>query len=600
MRSSVPTSGRSRRLAAVPLLAVAVLCPPMAWSPGSASADATAHGVAATSSEVLATSRTSSSVGSTLVADLPDAVSSLPRTGATNGSRFVAVTPKRILDTRRDPRRPAAGSTTWVPVVGSAGVPSSATAVVLNVTSTDAVDPGYVTVYPAGSSRPNTSNINVPGLYTTVPNLVTVRLSAGAVSIYSSMSGNLLVDVFGYYESVVSTREGRFVPLAPRRLADTRNDREMQPGDQLLVPLPSGVALDASALVLNVTSVGAAGRGYIAVHAAGEGDPDTSNLNVSWPRQTIANQVIIKPSVQGVEIHATMRGHVVVDLLGWYTGASSAPSTDGLFVPVEPSRLLDTRSSPNPLGEEVALHRDWSVEVGLLGRGGVPAQGVGAVALNVTAAATQESGWLAVHPAGQTRPDVSSLNFDGPGLVVPNHVQVAVGSRGATLYSSGTTDAVVDVFGWFTGSPMAGSIAPTANVVPEGSTFPGELSIPQIKVKTKVRENTWWVNVDPAHLPESRSPNQPGNVAIFGHRTSHGREFRNIDRLAPRSLVYLTSDGKKYTYVVTSVDIRLPTDPLLYASETNDQTISLVACHPPGSVKYRIVVHGTLIAVATI
>ena len=538
------------------------------------------EGTSATSGSAVAAAATTTSVGAT--------------------SRFVAVAPSRILDTRRNPQKLAAGSTISVAVAGSAGVPSTATAVVLNVTSTDAVDGGYVTVYPAGSPRPNTSNINVPGLYTTVPNLVTVRLSGGAVSIYSSMAGNILVDVFGYYETSASSREGRFVPLSPRRLADTRQSGILSADDELTVALPSGVASDASALVLNVTSVGASGRGYIAAHAAGEVDPDTSNLNVSWAGQTIANQVIVQPSTRGVEIHTTVRGHVIVDLLGWYTGPSSSASSDGLFVALEPSRLLDTRSSPNPLGDEVALHRDWSVEVGLVGRGGVPTTGVGAVALNVTAAATQEDGWLAAYPAGQTRPVVSNLNFDGPGLVIPNHVQVAAGSRGVALYSSGTTDVVVDVFGWFTGVALAGSQAPAANVLPTGSSFPGELSIPQIKLRTKVRENTWWVDKDPSHLPESRSPNQPGNVAIFGHRTSHGREFRNLDRLAPLSLVHLTSDGKRYTYVVTSVDIRLPTDPLLYASETNDQTISLVACHPPGSVKYRIVVHGSLVEVGSV
>lgn len=515
----------------------------------------------------------------------------------TTAARFVAVTPRRILDTRGDASKPVAGSVTRLAVAGAAGVPSSASAVVLNVTSTDAVDGGYVTVYPAGTTRPNTSNINVPGFYTTVPNLVTVRLGGGAVSLYTSMAGNLLVDVFGYYEPASSSREGRFVPLSPRRLADTRGTGALSAGGVLTVPLPAGVTSDASALVLNVTSVGAAERGYLSVVAAGAAVPDTSNVNVSWAGQTIANQVIVRPSTTGVEIHTTVRGHVVVDLLGWYTGPSATGSTDGLFVALEPSRLLDTRSSPNPLGEEVALHRDWSVEVGLVGRGGVPAWGVGAVALNLTAVATQENGWMAAYPAGQPRPLVSNLNFDGPGLVVPNHVQVAAGARGVALYSSGTTDVVVDVFGWFTGSALAGTQSPAANVLPAGSTFPGVLSIPQIKLRTVVRENTSWVNVDPAHLPESRSPNQPGNVAIFGHRTSHGHEFRNIDRLAPRSLVYLTSDGKKYTYMVTSVDIRLPTDPMLYASETNDQTISLVACHPPGSVKYRMVVHGTLIEV---
>ena len=62
------------------------------------------------------------------------------------------------------------------------------------------------------------------------------------------------------------------------------------------------------------------------------------------------------------------------------------------------------------------------------------------------------------------------------------------------------------------------------------------------------------------------------------------------------SLLYLTVDGKIYTYQTTSIDIRTPTDPMLYATSSNEQTISLVACHPPGSVKFRIVVHADLVA----
>ena len=37
---------------------------------------------------------------------------------------------------------------------------------------------------------------------------------------------------------------------------------------------------------------------------------------------------------------------MVVDLLGWFTGPSAAQSATGLFVPIGPRRLLDTREQP--------------------------------------------------------------------------------------------------------------------------------------------------------------------------------------------------------------------------------------------------------------
>src|SRR5439155_327247 len=57
-------------------------------------------------------------------------------------------------------------------VAGSGGVPAAgASAVVLNVTAVTPSGSGFLTVYPSGTPRPNTSNLNwVPGK--TVPNLV--------------------------------------------------------------------------------------------------------------------------------------------------------------------------------------------------------------------------------------------------------------------------------------------------------------------------------------------------------------------------------------------------------------------------------------------
>ena len=86
-----------------------------------------------------------------------------------------------------------------VQVVGQAGVPSGATAVVLNVTVTEPTFTGYVTVWPTGASRPLASTLN----YTfgqTVPNLVMVKLGAGGqVSFFNSAgAADLLADVVGY------------------------------------------------------------------------------------------------------------------------------------------------------------------------------------------------------------------------------------------------------------------------------------------------------------------------------------------------------------------------------------------------------------------
>jgi LPXTG-site transpeptidase (sortase) family protein len=529
-----------------------------------------------------------STVGSTVVSAAP-----------VGASAFRGVSPLRVLDTR-ETAKPTAGSYNPVVIAGLAGVPSTATAVVLNVTAIDAEGEGYVTVFPWGEALPNTSNVNIKRFGQMVPNLVTVRLGAeGKVGLYSSISANLLVDVFGYYSASGATSAGRFIALTPQRLLDTRGRATAGEDGVVRLAMPAGVPANTEGLVLNVTAVNSRlrtnGFGYWTAFPAGQAQGTTSNINISTPDQTIANQVIVKPSALGVDFYSYAGGDLLVDLMGYYTGTGAAVSEDGLFVPVSPTRLLDTRSTPNPLGANVSLHHDWTVEVGTAGKAGIPNSGAMAVALNVTMTRALGEGYVTVYPAGRSRPDSSNLNADLAGTTAPNHVQLATGSRGVSFYSYGGADLIVDIFGWFVGTPQVSTQSAPSNSLPDAEGFPGYISIPQIGLTSLVRDGTQYVDIDPAHLVESRTPNQPGNVAIFGHRTSHGHEFKNIDKLGENSLVYLTIGKKMYTYRVTDLDIRLPTDPLLYASTSNDQTLSLVACHPPHSVKYRIVAHAVLI-----
>lgn len=515
-------------------------------------------------------------------------------------SAFRGLDPVRILDTR-DGARPGANSSTVLTVAGLHGVPANASSVVLNVTAYQPDREGFITVHPWGEGLPNTSNVNMRDSQTIVPNLVTAKVGVwGNVVLYASVATHIIVDVFGYYVPANTSREGRFIPAPPQRLLDTRHTARVAPDGRVTVPRPSFVPEDTEGMVLNVTAVNSGmrenGFAYWTAMPAGAPTPDTSNLNVMRAGQTIANQVIVKPSSTGVDFYSYAGGDIIVDFLGHYTGPSAGLESYGLYVPMTTARLLDTRSSPNPLGRGVAVHHGWSVEVATGGVATVPVNGASAVALNVTMTRALDDGFVTVYPAGQSRPDASNINSDRSGVTAPNHVQVQNATRGITLYSFGGADLIVDIFGWFVGAPAASSFPAPANPLPPAQYFPGQLSIPEIKVNTKVREHVAFVDKDPSHLIESRTPNQPGNVAIFGHRTSHGKEFRNLDKLKVGSLMYLTVDGKIYTYQTTSIDIRTPSDPMLYATASNEQTISLVACHPPGSVKFRIVAHAQLVA----
>ncbi len=102
-------------------------------------------------------------------------------------------------------------------MAGRGGVPADASAVTLNVTSTGSPGGGFVTVYPCGMPRPDTSNLNFAAGQT-VANAVTSRVGVGgAVCIYNQSATHLIVDVNGYFAS-----SANFGALDPARLLDTR------------------------------------------------------------------------------------------------------------------------------------------------------------------------------------------------------------------------------------------------------------------------------------------------------------------------------------------------------------------------------------------
>ncbi|MSX82632.1 MAG: hypothetical protein F2736_07565, partial [Actinobacteria bacterium] len=124
------------------------------------------------------------------------------------GAVFVPMNPVRILDTRTGfggTVGPVGSDDTITVVVAGVSddtitVPSDAVAAVLNVTYVDATGPGYITVFPAGTTRPNASNLNKVGRGP-VPNMVTVRIGVfGAINIFNNQSPvEILADLAGYY-----------------------------------------------------------------------------------------------------------------------------------------------------------------------------------------------------------------------------------------------------------------------------------------------------------------------------------------------------------------------------------------------------------------
>ncbi len=268
-----------------------------------------------------------------------------PSSSAT-GSRFHSLAPARVLDTRAGNGAPVAWVTTAAPldlqVTGRGGVPATGvSAVVLNVTVTEPIGGGFVTVWPAGEARPLASNLNFEP-FRTVPNLVTVKVGAGGkVSLYhSGHAAHLVADVAGWFGPSGESAGARYHPLIPARLVDTRipalpfplgaytsggfiYPNVVQAGAtlELQVAGQGGVpAAGASAVILNLTAVDPAGIGFLTVWPTGAPRPLASNLNF-LTGGAVPNLVVAKLGAGGkVSIYngSGSTVHLIADVAGWY------------------------------------------------------------------------------------------------------------------------------------------------------------------------------------------------------------------------------------------------------------------------------------------
>jgi len=377
---------------------------------------------------------------------------------AQRGSRFTALDPVRLLDTRRvTGPRVGAGGVVDVKVTQVAGVPRDATAVVLNVTG---VLPSVATdlrVYPTPITPgpvPTVSNVNLTAGVTRA-NLVTVPIGAdGRVRLRNSAgSVALLADLAGFY---APTAASTFTAVDPVRVLDTGEAL----GTATTTPVPAGGTVDlhvtgvrgvpagATAVALTLTAVGASRETDVRAYPAGPAGqvPLVSNLNVPVGR-ALPNVVIVKVGAGGKVRLLNRFGDVrlLADLAGYYDGTAAG----SLFRPVTPTRVLDTRTR---LGTSATTARrigpGGSLVLTVGGAGPVPRKATSAV-LNVTGVEASEATDVRAYPTSAAVPRVSNLNLV-TGQTNADLVIVKLADGRVTLRNAaGSIALVADAAGWF-------------------------------------------------------------------------------------------------------------------------------------------------------
>jgi subtilase family serine protease len=392
--------------------------------------------------------------------------------GAAPGSDYVPVQPHRILDTRS---RVGVPTTTPIPantavklrITGANGVPATGvTAVVLNVTAVTPSTSSFLTVFPDGTARPGSSNLNF-NKGQTIPNLVTVQVgNDGKVDIYNHVGTvHALADLEGYYTTDTTvTGASTYQPVTPARLLDTRSAvgvgtrTPIGPNQRVALQVTGrgGVpATGVTGVILNVTATAPTQNSFLTVFPDGTAMPAVSNLNFT-PGETVPNLVVVPVGSDGkVDIFNHVgTTHALADVEGYFTSAGTGLK----FHPSAPHRVLDTRIGEGvargqkaPIGAGATLGLPVNDAVDGAGNAGPLASAGGAV-LNVVVTAPTTTSFLTVFPSSAKLPGVSSLNFT-KGQTIPNSVLTPVGGNFVDFFNHvGSVQVVVDLFGYFAAS----------------------------------------------------------------------------------------------------------------------------------------------------
>jgi outer membrane protein assembly factor BamB len=221
-----------------------------------------------------------------------------------------------------------------------------------------------------------------------------------------------------------------------------------------------GIPVGATAVTGNVTAVNetngwAAYLGPVPLSA-----PTTSTVNFT-SGQVTGNGLTVALAADGTlsATYISTSGNTA-DLVFDVTGYFTPDSTGATYHPMNPARLLDTRSGNGLTGK---LFADTPRTFQVAGRNGVPANAK-AVTGNVTVVNETNAWALYLGPAVEPNPTTSTVNFVA-GQVQGNNLTVALSASGqlSTTYistSGNSTDLVFDVTGYYTADTTGSTYVP--------------------------------------------------------------------------------------------------------------------------------------------
>jgi len=139
------------------------------------------------------------------------------------------------------------------------------------------------------------------------------------------------------------------------------------------------------------------------------------------------------------------------------------------------------------------------------------------------------------------------------------------------------------------------TLAPATAQLPEppGGTDMALIQVPEIGIDQVVVSGTDADDLakGPGHYIGTAMPGQAGNVAIAGHRTTHGAPFNRLAELAPGDPIYLTTPtGQRLTYIVAQTPYPVLPSNTSVLNDFGDNRLTLTTCNPEFSAAQRLIV----------
>ena len=348
-------------------------------------------------------------------------------------SAFVPINPERLMDTESAYKvgavtgPVAAGATITVPIADEGATTLAPfsdpdiTAVSVAITVVSPAGGGFLTVFPDGSDRPDTSTMNyATSVNVTNDEIVPVGPDGKIAINVNGAATQIVVDATGYFTTdLAATNASTYTPLAnSSRVLLTSTGLGVAKGtvasDGTLAfhvannsgstgaPVTPASGTTVTAVALNIGALPPSGdNGWIAAYPNGATRNEQTVVTFNGP-QTSSDTVIVPVASNG-EISLYNGSPDAINLVGDLAGYFTTSTTGQYYHPINPIHVVDTRSTSS---------------------GAVPANGTigfstpssltadnASLVLNVTVAGPTDSGYLNAYPGSQSSPGTSISDF---------------------------------------------------------------------------------------------------------------------------------------------------------------------------------------------